>query len=134
MANDEEGECGVSTNTDQLCPCCGKAIYLHMAPGFVRNDTLDEKDLSLFTTTMMENEILKSRLAHLEAENAKLRDKTRWIPVSERLPEKDEIVFVLINWGGGDGIDWIDDNGEWWSYENVTHWMPRPEEPEGDEK
>ncbi len=77
----------------------------------------------------------RSRITNLEAENAALKERLRWIPVEERLPEKDEIVFVLLNGGDGDDIDWIDDTGTWWSNENVTHWMPRPEEPkEGGEK
>ena len=29
----------MSTNTEPLCPCCGKPIYLHFMPGFVNSVT-----------------------------------------------------------------------------------------------
>jgi len=84
----------------------------------------------------------------LQAENARLREQLRWIPVGERLPEKnysdigdevlvklgyplertaamkfDEGVFYSGGWGSP-STDWTD---------KVTHWMPLPEPPEVEE-
>ena len=69
---------------------------------------------------------LKSYIAELEAER-------RWIPVSERLPEKDG--YYLVSDDHGDVLSceflterrvepiWDDDDG-------VLYWMPLPEPPE----
>lgn len=59
-------------------------------------------------------------------------NETGWIPVSERLPEKDERVLVTA-WGDVD-IAWIDKYGLWQTEEYTYHskddvlaWMPLPE-------
>lgn len=58
----------------------------------------------------------------------------RWIPVTERLPRKDQRVlcwlksggFIVIRMGLGDMIHIGDDD-------EITHWMPFPNPPEEDE-
>ena len=61
--------------------------------------------------------------------------KPRWIPVTERLPEKFENVIVANKRGKHYNID-----KAWWNgccfdrcakgpYQNVTHWMPLPQPP-----
>lgn len=78
-------------------------------------------------------------------ELAALKERTRWVPVSERLPEKPEkwsfVTYnVLIQSGKVMALDWISVTvrgkevcrWEWhgriadWE---VTHWMPLPEAP-----
>lgn len=78
------------------------------------------------------------RIAELEA---KLRE-SQWVAVSERLPE--ERLSVIAFTPQGERIAYYDPSGdakrrsEWWdSHEDyalyVTHWMPIPPLPEGDD-
>ena len=73
-------------------------------------------------------------------------DAMKWIPVTERLPDKDGAYLVLWeNKSVGDAeyesiygsfgywLDfWIDKEAEWMPYDGVTHWMPLPEPPKGE--
>jgi len=55
-------------------------------------------------------------------------NKPRWIPVTERLPEKHEFVLVkskLVKMK----TDFISNDGHWYTTPAVTHWMPLPEPP-----
>ena len=69
----------------------------------------------------------------------------KWISVEERLPELEEEVLVcdIDNdrnykdvWSLEDdedgGVVWAGKNGEWYSLDEVTHWMPLPEPPKGE--
>ncbi len=71
--------------------------------------------------------------------------ETRWIPVSERLPEHDSRVLVAAKQPDGQlvvkellFVDWSDPpepprpewSGDRGHERNVTHWMPLPEPPE----
>ena len=74
-----------------------------------------------------------------EAERDALREKQRWIPVTERLPERD---VQVLGWYKDNPfsqyrpevVAW---NGNGWVFvyahryvTNVTHWMPLPKAPE----
>ena len=80
-------------------------------------------------------------IERLTAENAELREKPRWIPVAERLPERD---VQVLGWYKDNPfsqyrpgvVAW---NGNGWVFvyahryvTNVTHWMPLPGAPEVD--
>ena len=92
-------------------------------------------------------ERLEKRIIELEAELARLREATRWIPVGERLPEigeendsADVLIYEL------DGFIYSgylherpDDGDKCWVYDNsgsgvfdgaITHWCPLPQPPE----
>ena len=84
----------------------------------------------------------------LEAENAALRERTRWIPVSERLPDENVAVLAVVSsafsdfryiqiahhvpsvpqWNTEDGVHF---HGT--EYQRIAHWMPLPEAPKEDE-
>lgn len=79
--------------------------------------------------------------AKAEAERDALREKQRWIPVTERLPERD---VQVLGWYKDNPfsqyrpgvVAW---NGNGWVFvyahryvTNVTHWMPLPGAPEVD--
>lgn len=65
-------------------------------------------------------------------------DEPRWIPCSERMPEKHVEVLayspfwgkiIVALWGGEFWLEqWTDDDLE---QSEITHWMPLPEPPEG---
>lgn len=69
--------------------------------------------------------------------------RTRWIPCSERLPESDQEVLVIVSGKAGnitlvDSVEignfdrdegWILEMWPEWEDLNVTHWMPMPEPP-----
>jgi hypothetical protein len=74
-------------------------------------------------------------ISQLKAENQQLKEERRWIPVSERLPEDQEICVVLCPEYSVDGIEiaaynaknktWTDTHFTFMT-EYVTHWMPSP--------
>ena len=57
--------------------------------------------------------------------------KTKWIPVTERLPREQETVLTY-NKQGAILLDWRHDN-KWCCFGDVTHWMPLPEPPKESE-
>ena len=84
-------------------------------------------------------ERLTAENAKEEAERDALREKQRWIPVTERLPERD---VQVLGWYKDNPfsqyrpevVAW---NGNGWVFvyahryvTNVTHWMPLPKAPE----
>jgi len=64
-----------------------------------------------------------------------LKKKPEWIPVSERLPEKDDDYLVTLDfeWEREIEMGWLVD-GEWLNANGhaVVAWMPMPEPWEGD--
>ena len=74
--------------------------------------------------------------AHNEGYNVgyfvgKLEYERKWIPVTEMLPDKHENVLVYST-KVGRGIDFITNDGNWYTIPKVTHWMPLPELPKGE--
>ena len=69
---------------------------------------------------------LQSRIAELEAEQ-------RWIPVSERLPEGNERIFVYVPPITYPQIATYDHLNKCFTRGNVTHWRPLPQPPKDGE-
>ena len=58
------------------------------------------------------------------------QEQRRWIPVTERLPDKPMKCLVYTKRGECCGYDMACYNqGFYLQYANVTHWMPLPEPP-----
>ena len=63
----------------------------------------------------------------------KALEQTRWIPVSERLPEEDDKEYLVTMYSGGvydvdTSYFWHLDNGlSEWSMQGVIAWQPLPE-------
>ena len=77
-----------------------------------------------------------------DAEIARLRDQVRWIPVEERLPEKDGVYAAKLRGavlGRSMPASWWaveffadDEHPEWYGVSSpVTHWMALPDLQEG---
>ena len=90
-----------------------------------------------------EIEKLADRCARYAEEIAVLQEKTRWIPVTERLPEDRSNVLVAAYWYERWGVymGWcVPERAEWSVHIGigdrndvaVTHWLPLPEPPEGE--
>ena len=81
-------------------------------------------------------------IEHLESErDAALAQVPKWISVEERLPDEDECLAVggqhemligVLLYRKGDGRYACESDGEYLL--DVTHWMPLPEPPKGEEK
>ena len=76
-----------------------------------------------------------ARAEAAERERDALRDRLRWIPVEERLPEDNEWVLAADRcWRGHPYTAWLYHHAlcDLFVYE-FSHWMPLPEPPEGGE-
>ena len=142
----------------QALRCCKFGVPCEKCPVVGNKDCFEEVNTAaaeLIERLTAENEELRKEIewndmvialaqrkqAEAEAERDALREKQRWIPVTERLPERDV-----------QGLGWYKDNpfsqyrpgvvawnGNGWVFvyahryvTNVTHWMPLPDAPEVD--
>jgi hypothetical protein len=80
---------------------------------------------------------LKSKVTRLQSELDAEREKHRWIPVEERLPDEGKDVIVGgRNFTGCMSLDYggttLWRNSVGWLYADITHWQPLPQPPEDD--
>jgi len=78
----------------------------------------------------------EAEINELKAEIDRLKSERRWIPVSERLPNRDGFYLILENVNQVAGyyhwckqFGWNTDGGRI-HIQTVTHWMPLPTPPE----
>ena len=84
-----------------------------------REEAIDVIVNDIDTYTIREGLALNMAIKALEQE-------TRWIPVSERLPEWGEEVLTIDNDGNYE-INFItDDDINKWFYDDIVAWMPLP--------
>jgi hypothetical protein len=79
-------------------------------------------------------DVLNAEIERLAARVAELEEFTRWIPVSERLPENGQDVFCISKYGEGKARQFMDDGEtQWWMHSDSIHcdeldfivkWMP----------
>ena len=113
-----------------------ESMYFQMANYLIANGVMMKsncEDCASKTTRIIDK---------LHGENAKLREIQRWIPVTERLPEKGEEVLVFGYWHEKFQplMCYLSPHrkGEWFTtvagqqVYTVTHWMPLPEAPKGE--
>lgn len=96
---------------------------------------------TLLNTAANEIKRLTDRCARYAEEIAVAQERTRWIPVTERLPEDRSNVLVVAYWCERLGVymGWCAPERAEWSVHvgigdrndvAVTYWMPLPEGPE----
>jgi len=80
-------------------------------------------------------EVIAARAEAAERERDALRDRLRWIPVEERLPEDNEYVLGADRcWRGHPYTAWLYHHALRDLFvRKFSHWMPLPEPPEGGE-
>lgn len=109
-----KANCGCKPYEDALCPSCGlgDAIYMVEEQRIVNSRNMrGRKDATVALS--------------------KMEKTTRWIPVTERLPEDGQWVLV---WESG-RFAYVDKmhNGKWMiadsNYAEIYYWMPLPEPP-----
>jgi len=79
---------------------------------------------------------LLQKVESLEAENNRLREERRWVPVGERVPD-DTVECLVFHKRSKECRRAYVYKGDWWDgvyliTGNVTHWRPLPPGPEGD--
>lgn len=112
----------------QALRCCKIGVPCEKCPVVGNKDCFEEVN----TAAAELIERLTAENAKAEAERDALREKKRWISVTEKTPEYDMPQLAL----NADGEALIANYayGEWfdtWGQDvEVTHWMPLPEAPE----
>jgi len=85
---------------------------------------------------------IADHILNLESTVDRLQQASRWIPVSERLPEVNTRVSLFDKKTGfsvyGSMQEWRDDRYLWktdvgeYHFGSITHWQPLPTPPEGE--
>ena len=80
------------------------------------------------------------KIERLRSQIAELKDKQRWIPVTERLPERRQFVlvtdclnkYIAYTADTTDDVCFYSQKGGW-LLDSITHWMELPEPPKEEE-
>lgn len=114
--------CGCSNYNDQCLDCANRKIEQLQSRIAELEGKLQEK-IDIPDAYVMQMAVLKNRIAELE-------ETLMWIPVTERLPEKEKSVLARYSFQPAfiaklvqPGWEWIDEKG---SSRGPTHWMEIP--------
>ena len=134
----EEGECKDCAMHEDKQRC--QENLLDKAADLIERLTAENADLRKeIEWKGMVIALAQRKQVEAEEERDALREKQRWIPVAERLPERD---VQVLGWYKDNPfsqyrpevVAW---NGNGWVFvyahryvTNVTHWMPLPDAPE----
>ena len=114
------------------CHACGTILKHKIWQTRPIEDALNKRIAELVSSNM----VMAKGVLDLKARIAELEEKQRWIPVSEGLPEAYTRVLACSESGYME-VDYrthfcrVDVGiAEFYSLDNVTHWMPLPPNPE----
>ena len=117
-----DGDTACQKAIDELRTCEAEKAEPHIAEVNRLNKQVEELQKNVaYWQAQLTKSMCGETLAELE--------KPRWIPVTERLPEKDVRVIVCASLPEGVHSDFIYEDGHWFVSTGVTHWMPLPEPP-----
>lgn len=125
-------------NELKLCPFCGKPAIdnfiddggdypsRHVGCDYCLIYAIDDTE---WNTRPLED-ALRAELEQARAELAAMRERERFIPISERLPKKDG-EYLVLNLSPWKQIAFYKADLEVWSVHGVIAWreLPAPEEP-----
>lgn len=83
-----------ATHKDKGCGLCPQMKYVHCT------ERLADEAITMIERLTAENVAMREKRAEAEAERDALREKQRWIPVTERMPEPETDVLAVCNRNG----------------------------------
>jgi len=110
-----------------FCPTCEKETECNL-PIEVYTCTECNEDFADYDNpliTKLESEVERLQIADMTTRISELEEASRWIPVSERLPEVVELVLCYAPHFHSVEIRWSDKIGE-----AVKYWRPMPDAPQ----
>ncbi len=125
----------------QLDQCAHRLMEFNLSPDWHGSTVVDDyiayyHEERLYTVRHLKKGIsclVYARSPYDAIEKVRIMEEPRWIPVTERLPEKDTRVIVCASLPEGVHSDFIYEDGHWFVSIGVTHWMPFPEPPKEEE-
>ena len=121
----------------QLDQCAHRLMEFNLSPDWHGSTIVGDyiayyHEEKLFTVRHLKKGVsclVYARSPYDAIEKVRIMEEPRWIPVTERLPEKDTRVIVCASLPEGVHSDFIYEDGHWFVSIGVTHWMPFPEPP-----
>lgn len=93
-------------------------------------DPVWDEALKMAISALSDYDKMQKISLDLAFENDELMNKSRWIPVSERLPEKEGLYLVSVKNEHDRRYSktcWFHGNGNWFARQDVIAWQPLPE-------